>query len=170
MRRYTFPAFKTAPTLRYVVLWDLHWQLLEVQRLDPAADLGGAMAAAIARLKGDGWQAEAMPEYGFVLPTLSATDVRGCLRNPHRMQNSGIIGQKPPKPTWPGVRERHIICHLLIAWGSVEVRQIRHINAPAEAERSVRSAGQNTSAIAREGTPRNDGAVAQSSSRAPVSG
>jgi hypothetical protein len=76
MRRYTFPAFKTAPTLRYVVLWDLHWQLLEVQRLDPAADLGGAMAAAIARLKGDGWQAEAMPEYGFVLPTPSATDVR----------------------------------------------------------------------------------------------
>jgi len=50
MRRYTFPAFKTAPTLRYVVLWDLHWQLLEVQRLDPAADLGGAMAAAIAPL------------------------------------------------------------------------------------------------------------------------
>jgi hypothetical protein len=66
MRRYTFPAFKTAPTPRYVVLWDLHWQLLEVQRLDPAADLAGAMAAAIARLKGDGWQAEAMPEYGFV--------------------------------------------------------------------------------------------------------
>ncbi len=30
------------------------------------ADLSGAMAATIERLSGEGWQAEATPEYGFV--------------------------------------------------------------------------------------------------------
>jgi hypothetical protein len=66
MGRYAFPAFKTAPTLRYVVPWDLQWHLIECQCLEPAADLSAAMRAAIARLEGDGWQAEATPEYGFV--------------------------------------------------------------------------------------------------------
>jgi hypothetical protein len=65
MGRYTFPAFKTSTGPRYVVLWDLHWQLLEIQRLEPAADLSGAIEAAIARLEAEGWQAEATPEYGF---------------------------------------------------------------------------------------------------------
>jgi hypothetical protein len=49
-----------------VVVWDLQWTLIECQRLEPAADLSGAMAATIERLEGDGWQAEATPEYGFV--------------------------------------------------------------------------------------------------------
>jgi hypothetical protein len=49
-----------------VVVWDLHWHVLDCQRLEPAADLSGAMAAAIERLAGDGWQVEATPEYGFV--------------------------------------------------------------------------------------------------------
>jgi hypothetical protein len=66
MGRYTFPAFNASTMPRYVVLWDLHWQLLEVQRLEPAADLSGAMAATIERLEREGWRAEATPEYGFV--------------------------------------------------------------------------------------------------------
>lgn len=66
MGRYTFPAFDKAPTPRYVVLWDLHWHVLDCQRLEPAADLSGAMAATIERLAADGWQAEATPVYGFV--------------------------------------------------------------------------------------------------------
>ena len=66
MGRYTFPAFNTATTPRYVVVWDLHWHVLECQRLEPAADLSGAMAATIERLEVEGWQAEATPEYGFV--------------------------------------------------------------------------------------------------------
>ena len=49
-----------------MVLWDLHWQVLDCERLEPAADLSGAMAAAIERMAGAGWQAEATPEYGFV--------------------------------------------------------------------------------------------------------
>jgi hypothetical protein len=40
--------------------------LLHCQRLAPAADLSGAMAATIDRLAGGGWQAEATLEYGFV--------------------------------------------------------------------------------------------------------
>ena len=66
MGRYTFPAFNKAPTPRYVVLWDLQWTLIECERLEPAVDLSGAMAAAIERLEDEGWQAEATPEYGFV--------------------------------------------------------------------------------------------------------
>jgi predicted dehydrogenase len=66
MGRYTFPAFNQAPTPRYVVLWDLHWHVLDCQRLAASADLSGAMAAAIERRAGEGWQAEATPEYGFV--------------------------------------------------------------------------------------------------------
>jgi hypothetical protein len=66
MSRYTFHAFNRAPTPRYVVLWDLYWNTLEVARLEPRADLSGAMAAAIGRLEGDGWHAEASPDYGFV--------------------------------------------------------------------------------------------------------
>jgi hypothetical protein len=42
--RYTFPAFTTSTTPRYVVLWDMHWHVLDRQRLEPAADLSGAMA------------------------------------------------------------------------------------------------------------------------------
>jgi hypothetical protein len=64
--RYQFPAFNPATTPRYVVLWDLYWHVLECQRLEPAADLSGAMAATIERLTSEGWEAEATPEYGFV--------------------------------------------------------------------------------------------------------
>ena len=53
MGRYTFPAFNKAPTPRYVVLWDLHWHVIECQRLEPAADLSGAIAATITRLAAD---------------------------------------------------------------------------------------------------------------------
>jgi len=66
MGRYTFPAFNKAPTPRYVVVWDLHWHVLEYQRLEAAADLSGTMAATIDRLASEGWEPEATPEYGFV--------------------------------------------------------------------------------------------------------
>jgi hypothetical protein len=66
MARYRFPAFTKAPTPRYVVVWDLQWQLLECQRLEPATGLSGAMTAAIERFAAEGWDAEATPEYGFV--------------------------------------------------------------------------------------------------------
>jgi hypothetical protein len=66
MGRYTFSAYNKSPMPSYMVLWDLHWHVLECERLEPAADLSGAMAATIERLAGDGWKAEATPKYGFV--------------------------------------------------------------------------------------------------------
>ena len=66
MGRYTFPAFVKASTPRYVVVWDMHWHVLDCQRLEPGADLSGAMAATIERLSGESWQAEGTLEYGFV--------------------------------------------------------------------------------------------------------
>ncbi len=66
MSRYRFPAFNMSTTPRYVVVWNLHWHVLECKRLAPAADLSGEMTAAIERLEGEGWQAEATPEHGFV--------------------------------------------------------------------------------------------------------
>jgi hypothetical protein len=64
--RYTFPAFRTSTTPHYVVVWDLQCQVIDCRRLEPAADLSGAMATAIERLKGEGWQPEGSGEYGFV--------------------------------------------------------------------------------------------------------
>jgi predicted dehydrogenase len=64
MARYTFPSFNKAPTPRYVVLWDMHWHVLDCQRLEPAADLSGAMAATIERLATDGWQPEGWKSFG----------------------------------------------------------------------------------------------------------
>jgi hypothetical protein len=66
MARYTFPAFTMSTKSRCIVVWDLQWQAIDSQRLEPAADLSGAMAAAIERLEGEGWRKEGTAEYGFV--------------------------------------------------------------------------------------------------------
>jgi hypothetical protein len=67
MGRYTFPAFKTVPAPRYVVVWETcNGSRLYCQCLDPAADLSAAMHATIGRLEEAGWHSEATPEYGFV--------------------------------------------------------------------------------------------------------
>jgi hypothetical protein len=49
--RYPFSCYNVASTPPYVVVWDLQWQLIDCQRLEPAADLSGAMAAAIGLLE-----------------------------------------------------------------------------------------------------------------------
>ncbi len=85
MGRYTFPAFNKTPAPRYVVVWDLQWTLIECQRLEPAADLSGAVAATIKRLADEGWQTEATPEYGFAF-IRRETERRLLMltpRNPH---------------------------------------------------------------------------------------
>jgi hypothetical protein len=66
MGRYTFPAFNKAPMPRYLVLWNMYWQVIDCRCLEPATDLAVAMAAAIERLEAEGWQAEGSAEYGFV--------------------------------------------------------------------------------------------------------
>lgn len=65
MSRYTFPAFSRSSIPRYIVLWDIHWHMIEHWRLQAAADLSAVMTATLERLGGDGWTPEATPEYGF---------------------------------------------------------------------------------------------------------
>lgn len=66
MGRYTFLAFAKSSAPRYLVLWDMHWHVLDCRRLEAGADLSSAMTAAIERLSGAGWQAEGSTKYGFV--------------------------------------------------------------------------------------------------------
>lgn len=48
-----------------MAVFGLQWQVIESHRLEPAADLSGAMAVAIERLAAEGWQIEAEPRFGF---------------------------------------------------------------------------------------------------------
>jgi hypothetical protein len=99
MGRYTFTAFNKASTARYAVVWDLQWNALECQRLEPGADLSSAMATTIERLVRDGWQAEGDAQYGFVF--IRREDVRRLLmltpRNPYSAvpQSFNPFGTRP---------------------------------------------------------------------------
>ncbi len=66
MGRYRHQLYATAKTPRYCVIFNLQWQIVESVRLEPGADLSAAVAAAIARLAADGWQAEGSAEFGFL--------------------------------------------------------------------------------------------------------
>jgi hypothetical protein len=66
MARYRFTAYQNDSQPRYIVVFGPQREIIDCQRLDPAADLSGAMAATIERLAADGWQAEGGIEYGFV--------------------------------------------------------------------------------------------------------
>lgn len=100
MGRYQFPAFNTAATPRYVVVWDLQWQVLDCQRLEPAADLSGAMLKAIERLASDGWEAEATPEYGFVF-IRNDTERRLLMLTPRDPYSTVLQSFSPFKDTMP---------------------------------------------------------------------
>ena len=65
MGRYLQKVYAKAATPRWIVVFSLRWRPIESQRLEPGADLAGAMAAAIERLAGEGWQIEAEPRFGF---------------------------------------------------------------------------------------------------------
>lgn len=65
MGRYRFPAFNTAYAPRYLVVWDLHWQVLDCRRVEPPVDMSVAMSSAIERAAADGWTAETASPYGF---------------------------------------------------------------------------------------------------------
>jgi hypothetical protein len=65
MRRSRHNIFARAKAPRYVVLWDLQWHVIEVQRLEPASDLYGGLVATVERLKRDGWQIEGAIDHGF---------------------------------------------------------------------------------------------------------
>jgi hypothetical protein len=65
MGRYRHQVYTNDTRPRWVAVFGLQWQVIESHRVEPAADLPGAMAAAIERLVGEGWQIEAAPRFGF---------------------------------------------------------------------------------------------------------
>ena len=65
MGRYRHKVYEQSKSPRWVAVFGLQWQVIESHRLDPAADLSGAMAAAIKRLTLEGWEVEAPPRFGF---------------------------------------------------------------------------------------------------------
>jgi hypothetical protein len=66
MARYNHNVYASVKSPRYVVLFDLQWQILECQRLEPSTDLGNAMITATQRLAEGGWQCEGEIKFGFV--------------------------------------------------------------------------------------------------------
>jgi hypothetical protein len=66
MARYHHNVYAKTKTPRYCVIFDLQWQIIECRRLEPFADLRNAMTSTITRLLSQGWEAENVPEYGFV--------------------------------------------------------------------------------------------------------
>lgn len=65
MGRYRHQVYTNDARPRWVAVYGLQWQVIESQRVEPAADLPRAMAVAIEQLAGDGWQIEAEPRFGF---------------------------------------------------------------------------------------------------------
>jgi hypothetical protein len=66
MGRYRHKVHEKSTTSRWIAVFGLQWQVIESHRLEPAADLSGAMRATIERLAGEGWQPESEPRFGFV--------------------------------------------------------------------------------------------------------
>ena len=66
MPRYKFTAYTKSPSPRFIVLWDLLWQILPCQRLEPHTDLSTEMTTTLEQLRAQGWQAEGNVLYGFV--------------------------------------------------------------------------------------------------------
>jgi hypothetical protein len=50
----------------FLVAFDLHWRVIEAQRIDPAIGACRALDLFIAKFATQGWCCEAEPTYGFV--------------------------------------------------------------------------------------------------------
>jgi hypothetical protein len=66
MGRYRHKVYEKSTTARWVAVFGLQWQVIESYRLEPGADLFGAMTTTIERLTAEGWRAESEPRFGFV--------------------------------------------------------------------------------------------------------
>jgi len=86
MARYHHNVYASAKTPRYVVLFDLLWQIIECRRVEPFADLRSAMTAALQRLTEEGWQAESTPRFGFVLLNRNGTRRLLTERDPYDLR------------------------------------------------------------------------------------
>jgi hypothetical protein len=66
MGRYRHKVYEAANTPRYCVVFNLQWQVLASERIEPGANLSAAMNSALERLTYEGWQTESGHEFGFV--------------------------------------------------------------------------------------------------------
>jgi hypothetical protein len=66
MARYNHNVYASTKTPRYLVVFDLQWQIIECHRLESCADMESGMTTAIQRLGEEGWQPESTPRFGFV--------------------------------------------------------------------------------------------------------
>ena len=66
MARNRHDVYASAKSPRYLIVFDLQWQILECQRLESRTDLRGAMASAIDRLSCEGWRVEGTEKFGFI--------------------------------------------------------------------------------------------------------
>jgi hypothetical protein len=69
MGRYRHKVYEKSTTPRWVAVFGLQWQVIESHRLEPGADLLGAMTTTIERLSIEGWRTEDEPRFGFVFIT-----------------------------------------------------------------------------------------------------
>jgi hypothetical protein len=77
MARYHHNVYAKAKTPRYCVIFDLQWEIIECQRLEPSTDLRSAMTTTVDRLLSEGWEAVNASDYGFVF--LNRAGVRRLL-------------------------------------------------------------------------------------------
>jgi hypothetical protein len=69
MGRYRHLVYEKSTTPRWVAVFGLQWQVIESHRLEPGAELYGAMTTTIERLSLEGWRPESEPRFGFVFIT-----------------------------------------------------------------------------------------------------
>ena len=65
MGRYRHVAYRRSRYPRFIVVWSIHWQAVEVEKIAPMADLAAAIEAATLRLRADGWVTEDAVRFGF---------------------------------------------------------------------------------------------------------
>ena len=66
MPRYQPHLFDRATSARYLIVWDLQWQVIDCIQLEPRTDLSAALTDTLRRLTNDGRRAEGTSEFGFV--------------------------------------------------------------------------------------------------------
>ena len=88
MARYHHDVYAKSKTPSYLVIFDLQWQIIECERLEPATDLHSTMTDAIDRLTAEGWQPEGALDFGFVF--INRGGIRRLLilteRDPHDLR------------------------------------------------------------------------------------
>jgi hypothetical protein len=65
MSRHHPDPFEKSAAPRYLIVWDLQWQIIECVALEPGTDLSAALEHMLGRLAADLWICEAPAAFGF---------------------------------------------------------------------------------------------------------